>query len=72
MGDIRKKSSGLSWVCGLRSNMTWNNDWSELVPELDGQTSINDYLSPTAAIVPVAVRAPTDEELAAFLSDHAG
>ena len=52
--------------------MTWNNDWSELVPELDGQTSINDYLSPTAAIVPVAVRAPTDEELAAFLSDQAG
>ncbi|MET3937171.1 hypothetical protein [Arthrobacter sp. OAP107] len=50
--------------------MTWNNDWSDLVPELDGQTSINDYLSPTAAIVPVEVRPPTDEELAVFLSNH--
>lgn len=51
--------------------MTWNNDWSDLVPELDGQTSINAYLSPTAAIVPVEVRAPTDEELVVFLSGHA-
>lgn len=47
--------------------MTWSN-WSEIIPELDGQTSINDYLSPTAATVPVQVRAPTDEELEVFLS----
>ncbi|MHC8609775.1 hypothetical protein ACW4FP_19215 (plasmid) [Paenarthrobacter ureafaciens] len=50
--------------------MTWNNDGTESVPQLDGQTSINDYLSPTAAIVPVEVRPPTDEELAVFLSGH--
>lgn len=34
---------------------------------LDGQTSINDYLSPVPAILPVEVREPTDAELATFL-----
>lgn len=36
--------------------------------ELDGQTSISDYLTPTTAITPVEIREPTDMELAAFLS----
>lgn len=37
-------------------------------PQLEGQTSINDYLSPTPAIVPVELREPTDVELATFLA----
>jgi hypothetical protein len=36
--------------------------------QLDGQTSINDYLSPIPAITPVEIREPTDGELAIFLS----
>jgi hypothetical protein len=35
--------------------------------QLDGQTSINDYLSATTAIIPVELREPTDAELAIFL-----
>ncbi|WP_426006371.1 hypothetical protein ACPFL9_05925 [Paenarthrobacter sp. NyZ202] len=38
------------------------------IPELEGQTSINDFLAPTPAITPVELREPTDSELAAFLS----
>jgi hypothetical protein len=39
-----------------------------LRPELDGQTSINDYLTPIPAITPVEIREPTDGELAIFLA----
>lgn len=46
MDDIRKDIVRPIQVCVLKSSMTWNKDWSDLVPELDGQTSINDYLSP--------------------------
>jgi hypothetical protein len=35
---------------------------------LVGQTSINDYLAPVPAIIPVELREPTDAELAAFLA----
>lgn len=35
---------------------------------LDGQTSINDHLSPTPATIPVELREPTDAELASFLA----
>jgi hypothetical protein len=35
--------------------------------QLDGQTSINDYLAATTAINPVELREPTDAELAIFL-----
>lgn len=38
--------------------------------QLDGQTSINDYLPPTPAIIPVELREPTDAELADFLSSE--
>jgi hypothetical protein len=44
-----------------------NEDTGQPTPELDGQTSISDYLTPTTAITPVEVREPTDMELAAFL-----
>lgn len=40
----------------------------EPTPVFDGQTSISDHLAPTPATTPVEVRAPTDIELAAFLS----
>ncbi|MEV7605134.1 hypothetical protein AB0N65_06820 [Paenarthrobacter sp. NPDC089322] len=40
----------------------------ELPQELEGQTSINDFLPATPAIIPVELREPTDLELAAFLS----
>ena len=40
----------------------------QLPAELDGQTSINDYLTPAPAITPVELREPTDAELAAFLT----
>jgi hypothetical protein len=40
-------------------------------PELPGQTSINEYLTPTTAIIPVEVREPTDVELSLFLSGGA-
>lgn len=36
--------------------------------QLDGQTSINDYLKPIPAIIPVELREPTDLELASFLA----
>ncbi len=36
---------------------------------LEGQTSINDYLEPSAAITPVKPREPTDDELTAWLSN---
>lgn len=35
--------------------------------ELDGQTSINDFLGATPAITPVLLREPTDAELAIFM-----
>jgi hypothetical protein len=40
----------------------------QLPTQLDGQTSINDYLIPTPAIIPVELREPTDVELATFLT----
>lgn len=36
--------------------------------QLEGQTSINDYIAPTPAIIPVELRQPTDVELATFLT----
>ncbi|MDQ0757295.1 hypothetical protein [Arthrobacter sp. B3I4] len=36
--------------------------------QLEGQTSINDYLDPIPAITPVELREPTDDELDAFLT----
>jgi hypothetical protein len=39
--------------------------------QLDGQTSINDYLAPIPAIIPVELREPTDVELATFLTAEA-
>lgn len=36
--------------------------------QLEGQTSINDYLAPTPAIIPVELREPNDVELATFLA----
>lgn len=38
----------------------------EPIPQLDGQTSIHDFLPPTPATTPVEIREPTDRELAAF------
>lgn len=38
--------------------------------QLDGQTSINDYLTPVPAITPVELREPTDVELADFLTEQ--
>lgn len=35
--------------------------------QLDGQTSINDYLAANTAIIPVDLREPTNAELVAFL-----
>lgn len=40
--------------------------------QLDGQTSINDYLAATTAIIPVELREPTDAELAIFLEAETG
>lgn len=40
----------------------------QLPRELDGQTSINDYLAQIPAITPVELREPADEELANFLA----
>lgn len=40
----------------------------QLLTQLDGQTSINDYLTPIPAIIPVELREPTDAELANFLT----
>jgi hypothetical protein len=40
----------------------------QLPTQLDGQTSINDYLAPIPAINPVELREPTDVELATFLT----
>lgn len=40
----------------------------QLPAQLNGQTSINDYLTPTPAIIPVELREPTDVELATFLT----
>lgn len=40
----------------------------QLRTQLDGQTSINDYLTPTPAINPVEIREPTDGELVIFLA----
>jgi hypothetical protein len=40
----------------------------QLPTQLDGQTSINDYLISTPAIIPVELREPTDVELATFLT----
>lgn len=44
------------------------NGNKDVVPDLEGQVSINDFLAPSPAIVPVTVREPTDEEVAWFLS----
>ncbi|MFJ4208540.1 hypothetical protein ACIPY2_08780 [Paenarthrobacter sp. NPDC089675] len=44
-----------------------NDATSEPMPELEGQTSINDFLPESPAITPVEVREPTDVEIAAFL-----
>jgi|GEM_PF-5932219 len=38
----------------------------EPIPELDGQTSIHNFLPPTPAMTPVEIREPTDSELAAL------
>lgn len=35
--------------------------------QVDGQTSINDYLTPSTSILPVELREPTDVELNNFL-----
>ncbi len=40
--------------------------------QLTGQTSINDYVAPTPAIIPVELREPTDVELATFLATETG
>jgi len=40
----------------------------QIPEELDGQTSINDYLTPIPAIIPVELREPTDVELATFMT----
>ena len=40
--------------------------------QLDGQTSVNDYLAATTAIIPVELREPTDAELAIFLEAETG
>jgi hypothetical protein len=40
--------------------------------QLDGQTSINDYLAATTAIIPVELREPTDAELAIFWEAETG
>jgi hypothetical protein len=40
----------------------------QLPTQLDGQTTINDYLTPTPAIIPVELREPTDAELTTFLA----
>jgi hypothetical protein len=40
----------------------------QLPTQLDGQTSINDYIAPSPAIIPVELREPTDDELATFLA----
>lgn len=40
----------------------------QLPAQLDGQTSINDYLIPIPAIIPVELREPTDVELANFMT----
>ena len=40
--------------------------------QLDGQTSINDYLAATTAIIQVELREPTDAELAIFLEAEIG
>uniref|UniRef100_UPI003F4956FC hypothetical protein n=1 Tax=Paenarthrobacter ureafaciens TaxID=37931 RepID=UPI003F4956FC len=42
--------------------------WDEPPLQIDGQTSISDYLPATTAIMPVEVREPTDNELASFLA----
>lgn len=39
-------------------------------PVLEGQTSINDYLEPSIAIIPVQIKEPTDAELTAWLSSE--
>jgi hypothetical protein len=41
---------------------------NQIPEELDGQTSINDYLTPIPAIIPVELREPTDVELATFMT----
>lgn len=46
------------------------NENHELSPHLEGQVSINDFLPSSPAVVPVAVREPTDEELVKFLSNE--
>ncbi|MGR0158595.1 hypothetical protein [Paenarthrobacter nitroguajacolicus] len=43
-----------------------DNTAFEPIPELEGQTSIHDFLSPTPATTPVEIREPSDTELAAF------
>ncbi|BCW62175.1 hypothetical protein [Arthrobacter sp. StoSoilB22] len=43
-----------------------DNTASEPIPELEGQTSLHDFLYPTPATTPVEVREPTDLELNAF------
>ncbi|SDW04507.1 hypothetical protein SAMN04487912_101245 [Arthrobacter sp. cf158] len=43
-----------------------DNTAFEPIPQLEGQTSINDFLPPTPATTPVEIREPTDDELAAF------
>ncbi|WP_347110170.1 hypothetical protein AAHB33_05575 [Paenarthrobacter sp. S56] len=45
---------------------------SEPMPELEGQTSINDFLPETPAITPVEIREPTDGEIAAFFNTADG
>lgn len=44
------------------------DDEHQLPAQLDGQTSVNDYLTPIPAIIPVELREPSDAELAAFLT----
>ncbi|MFJ4030025.1 hypothetical protein ACIPWF_22020 [Paenarthrobacter sp. NPDC089989] len=43
-----------------------DNQEPEPTPELEGQTSIHDFIAPTPATTPVELREPTDAEIAAF------
>lgn len=44
------------------------NENKDVVPDLESQISIIDFLSSSPAKVPVTAREPADEELARFLS----
>lgn len=40
------------------------------MPELQGQTSINDFIAPTTATIPMDVREPSDQEIEAFFASE--